>query len=127
MRSCTYCCRPVSDACNAFDMKMLIMAALVKPRKVGMINKPSQKCCQMVSLATFGFTWRSAVQDLAKDAAPLFKKALRFYDGLAADLVKQSHSLDVFACALDQVHPTPFPSLQNGLALLGCTFSVHNP
>ncbi|KAK9837195.1 hypothetical protein WJX84_004838 [Apatococcus fuscideae] len=42
-------------------------------------------------------------KDLAKDAAPLFKKALRFYDGLAADLVKQSHSLDVFACALDQV------------------------
>ncbi|KAK9868182.1 hypothetical protein WJX84_004175 [Apatococcus fuscideae] len=42
-------------------------------------------------------------KDLAKDAAPLFKKALRFYEGLSADLVKQSHSLDVFACALDQV------------------------
>lgn len=45
------------------------------------------------------------LQDLAKDAAPLFKKALRFYQGLSGDLAKQSHSLDVFACALDQVRP----------------------
>ncbi len=47
--------------------------------------------------------FQGRLQDLAKDAAPLFKKALRFYQGLSGDLVKQSHSLDVFACALDQV------------------------
>jgi len=41
-------------------------------------------------------------KDLAKDAAPYFKKASKFYDGLAAQLVAQGHAMDVFACALDQ-------------------------
>ena len=48
--------------------------------------------------------WR--VQDLAKDRAPHYKKSRRFFDGLAMQLVQQQHSLDVFACALDQArHP----------------------
>ena len=42
-------------------------------------------------------------KDLAKDAAPLFKKATAFYDGLAAALVAAGHTLDVFASALEQV------------------------
>ncbi|KAK9814088.1 hypothetical protein WJX72_000474 [[Myrmecia] bisecta] len=42
-------------------------------------------------------------KDLAKDSAPHFKKAVRFYDSLAVQLVGQGHSLDVFACSLDQV------------------------
>ena len=42
-------------------------------------------------------------KDLVKDAAPHYKKARKFYDGLAAQLVQQGHALDVFACSLDQV------------------------
>jgi hypothetical protein len=42
-------------------------------------------------------------KDLDKDAAPHFQKAVKFYDGLAKQLVNQGHVLDVFASALDQV------------------------
>ena len=42
-------------------------------------------------------------KDLIKEAAPHYKKARKFYDGLAAQLVQQGHALDVFACSLDQV------------------------
>lgn len=42
-------------------------------------------------------------KDLDKDAAPFFKKAVKFYDGLAKQLVSQGHVLDLFASALDQV------------------------
>ena len=45
---------------------------------------------------------RCCVQDLAKDRAPHYKRARRFFDGVAAQLVQQQQSLDVFACALDQ-------------------------
>ncbi|KAK9288539.1 hypothetical protein L1049_016998 [Liquidambar formosana] len=42
-------------------------------------------------------------KDLDKDAAPYFKKAVKFYDNLAKQLVGQGHVLDLFASALDQV------------------------
>ncbi|KAH1097491.1 hypothetical protein J1N35_014412 [Gossypium stocksii] len=42
-------------------------------------------------------------KDLFKDAAPYFKKAVKFYDSLAKQLVDQGHVLDLFASALDQV------------------------
>eukprot|EP00890_Picochlorum_soloecismus_P005474 jgi/Picsp_1/5928/NSC_03285-R1_transport protein len=42
-------------------------------------------------------------KDLAKDAAPHYRKAKKYYDGIAAQLVTQGHSLDMYACALDQV------------------------
>lgn len=42
-------------------------------------------------------------KDLDKDAVPFFKKAVKFYDGLAKQLVSQGHVLDLFASALDQV------------------------
>ncbi|KAK4765552.1 hypothetical protein SAY86_026642 [Trapa natans] len=42
-------------------------------------------------------------KDLDKDAAPFFKKAVKFYEGLAKQLVNQGHVLDLFASALDQV------------------------
>ncbi|XP_057415913.1 protein transport protein SEC23 B isoform X2 [Lotus japonicus] len=42
-------------------------------------------------------------KDLDKDAAPYFKKAVKFYEGLAKQLVSQGHVLDLFASALDQV------------------------
>ncbi|KAJ1685680.1 hypothetical protein LUZ63_017070 [Rhynchospora breviuscula] len=42
-------------------------------------------------------------KDLAKDAAPHFQKAVKFYDALAKQLVSQGHVLDLFASALDQV------------------------
>ncbi|RXI00606.1 hypothetical protein DVH24_000840 [Malus domestica] len=42
-------------------------------------------------------------KDLDKDAAPYFKKAIKFYEHLAKQLVSQGHVLDLFASALDQV------------------------
>ena len=42
-----------------------------------------------------------------KDAAPFFKKARKFFEGMAKQLVAQGHALDVFACSLDQVGPAP--------------------
>lgn len=42
-------------------------------------------------------------KDLVKDSAAHFNKAVKFYDGLAKQLVSQGHVLDVFACAVDQV------------------------
>ncbi|XP_048230694.1 protein transport protein SEC23 isoform X2 [Ricinus communis] len=42
-------------------------------------------------------------KDLDKDTAPHFHKAVKFYEGLAKQLVHQGHVLDLFACALDQV------------------------
>jgi protein transport protein SEC23 len=42
-------------------------------------------------------------KDLDKDAAPHYNKAVKFYEGLAKQLVTQGHVLDLFACALDQV------------------------
>ena len=40
-----------------------------------------------------------------KETAPFFKKARKFFDALAGQLVRQGHALDVFACSLDQVSP----------------------
>ncbi|KAG0478003.1 hypothetical protein HPP92_012722 [Vanilla planifolia] len=42
-------------------------------------------------------------KDLEKGSAPLYSKAVKFYEGLSKQLVHQGHVLDLFACALDQV------------------------
>ncbi|KAG8057014.1 hypothetical protein GUJ93_ZPchr0002g23602 [Zizania palustris] len=42
-------------------------------------------------------------KDLDKDSAPLYDKAVKFYDQIAKQLVHQGHILDLFACAVDQV------------------------
>lgn len=42
-------------------------------------------------------------KDVDKDAAPYYKKAVKFYDSIAKQLVTQGHVLDLFASALDQV------------------------
>lgn len=42
-------------------------------------------------------------KDLAKDAVPHYKKAKKFFDGLAVELVQHGHALDVFICSLEQV------------------------
>lgn len=44
-----------------------------------------------------------ALQDLVKEAAPHYKKARKYYDGIAKQMVAQGHALDIFACSLDQV------------------------
>jgi hypothetical protein len=42
-------------------------------------------------------------KDIAKDAAPFMRKAAKFYESVATQLCVNGHSLDVFACSLDQV------------------------
>lgn len=45
-------------------------------------------------------------KDLAKDAAPHFRKAKKFYDVLATEMVGHGHICDIFSCALDNVSDT---------------------
>jgi len=42
-------------------------------------------------------------KDLDKGSAPLYNKAVKFYEDISKQLVNQGHVLDLFACALDQV------------------------
>uniref|UniRef100_A0A0D9X8U8 Protein transport protein SEC23 n=1 Tax=Leersia perrieri TaxID=77586 RepID=A0A0D9X8U8_9ORYZ len=42
-------------------------------------------------------------KDLDKGSAPLYNKAVKFYEEISKQLVHQGHVLDLFACALDQV------------------------
>ena len=61
--------------------------------------------CQVADLLCFSALIRPWIQsqDLVKETAAHYKKARKFFDGLAAQLVRQGHALDVFACSLDQV------------------------
>ncbi len=47
-----------------------------------------------------------------QDSAPHYRKAKKFYDALATELVNAGHSLDVFVCALDQARPYKPSSMQ---------------
>ena len=42
-------------------------------------------------------------KDIAKDAAPFMRKAIKYYENIATQLCTNGHCLDVFACSLDQV------------------------
>ena len=42
-------------------------------------------------------------KDLAKDSAVHYRKAKTYYDKIATQLVMQGHTLDLYACSLDQV------------------------
>lgn len=66
------------------------------------------------------------VQDIAKDAAPHMRKAKKFYDSIAAELVHHGHAMDMFACALDQVniHAALPPAAQHVQAA-DCTHCTH--
>jgi protein transport protein SEC23 len=65
-------------------------------------------------------------KDLAKDAAPLFAKAAKFYAGVGAAMVQAGHALDVFACSLDQVglaEMKPAIERTGGVAVQADTFA----
>ena len=53
------------------------------------------------------------MQDLVKETAAFYKKARKFYDALARQLVRQGHTLDIFACSLDQVLSSPYAAYQS--------------
>jgi protein transport protein SEC23 len=59
-------------------------------------------------------------KDIDKDAVPQYRKAIKFYEGLAKQLVNQGHVLDLFASALDQVscYWLPLAIPQNNFSLL---------
>jgi hypothetical protein len=66
-------------------------------------------------------------KDLDKDAAPYFKKAVKFYENLANQLVSQGHVLDLFASALDQVCVSqPFNTVMTYRILCFIVFHVHS-
>lgn len=67
-------------------------------------------------------------KDLVKDAASHYKKARKFFDGLAVQLVRQGHSLDVFACSLDQVGLSEMKTaIEATGGMVVQTDSFHNP
>jgi protein transport protein SEC23 len=41
-------------------------------------------------------------KDLDKDTCEFWRPAVAFYEGIAATMVAHSHTLDIFACALEQ-------------------------
>lgn len=70
-------------------------------------------------------------KDLAKDATPHFRKAKKYYDGLAAEMVSHGHICDIFCAALDNVghlHVLLNGGVLHLLLLLvlaiGCPFSL---
>ncbi|CAK7904743.1 protein transport protein Sec23p [[Candida] anglica] len=65
--------------------------------------------------------------DIDKDNAKHFKKATKFYDALAAKVVKNSHTIDIFAACLDQVGTSEMKNLCNlsgGTLLLSDAFTT---
>jgi protein transport protein SEC23 len=63
--------------------------------------------------------------ELQKDAAPLHKPACAFYRGIAQRAAANGHSIDVFACALDQVgllEMKPCITSTGGLCVLADSF-----
>lgn len=67
-------------------------------------------------------------KDLAADAVPLWKPALKFYNELAAQLIRNNISLDVFACALEQSGLAEMkPAIQATGGLVVQTDTFRNP
>ena len=62
---------------------------MIRGTIIAFAAKPDRCCC--------------CAQDLVKETAAFYKKARKFYDALARQLVRQGHALDIFACSLDQV------------------------
>jgi protein transport protein SEC23 len=64
--------------------------------------------------------------ELQKDAAPLFKPACAFYKTLAQRAAANGHSIDVFACSLDQIGLLELKSCMTatgGVCVLADTFA----
>lgn len=67
-------------------------------------------------------------KDLVKDAVPHHRKAKKFYDAIAAEMVAHGHAFDIFACSLDQVGMCEMKDVilaSGGMAVQTDTF--HNP
>ena len=64
-------------------------------------------------------------QDFEKDIAKHYRKSFKFYEALSHRLVRAGHTLDIFACALDQcgvAEMQPCVEATNGLITLAETF-----
>ena len=97
--------RPSRSTGQALAVAAGLLAACVAgapARVVLLVGGPTTEGAGAVAAKELAEPVRSH-KDLAKEAAPLYKKAFRVYESLAAQLVAQGHCLDVFACALDQV------------------------
>ncbi|CAO4382593.1 unnamed protein product [Caenorhabditis nigoni] len=67
-------------------------------------------------------SWNS----IKEDNAPFMKKANKFYDGLAARVVKNGHAVDVYSCALDQTGLLEMKNMFNssgGHVVMGDSFN----
>jgi len=65
--------------------------------------------------------------DIDKDNAKHFKKAVKFYDAIAAKAVKNSHAVDIFAGCYDQIGMLEMKNLSNttgGTLLLSDAFTT---
>lgn len=67
-------------------------------------------------------------KDLDKDAAPFWRPAVKFYEELSKGMVAQAHTLDVFACALEQSGLAEMkPAVQATGGLVVQTDTFRNP
>ncbi|CCE72489.1 Piso0_000067 [Millerozyma farinosa CBS 7064] len=65
--------------------------------------------------------------DIDKDNAKHYKKAIKFYDALAAKMVKNSHTVDIFAGCYDQIGMSEMKNLctrTGGVLLLTDSFTT---
>ena len=95
--------RPTDGACKHSAVTRSLPGQ--HPHALSLSHKtstPGHAGCEKLAAAEVGDPCLWLLQDLAKDRAQHYKKARRFFDGVAAQLTQQQHSLDVFACALDQ-------------------------
>lgn len=67
-------------------------------------------------------------KDLEKDAAPLWRPAVQFYEEVSQGMVNNSHTLDIFACALEQSGLAEMkPAVQATGGLVVQTDTFRNP
>ena len=88
-------------------MALLLLAASLGPRACGAKCPFSRRLGYPPHRASYHLMLPArlpaACQDLAKDTAPHFRKAKKFYETVATELVAHGHACDLFNCSLDQV------------------------
>eukprot|EP00249_Psilotum_nudum_P009082 c21696_g1_i2 orf=1-2076(-) len=97
--------RPMRCTGMALSIAAGLLAACVPgtgARIMAFVGGPCTEGPGMIVSKDFSEPIRSH-KDLDKDAVPHYHKAVKFYQGLAKQLVNQGHVLDLFACSLDQV------------------------
>eukprot|EP00884_Botryococcus_braunii_P021827 jgi/Botrbrau1/8328/Bobra.0081s0017.1 len=124
--------RPARCTGTALQVAAAMMGGCLLPgscqaRLLLFVGGPSTEGLGKVVDSDLGEPIRSH-KDLAKEAAPHYKKAKKFYEQLGSQLVHQGHSLDLFACSLDQVGLAEMKqAVEQSGGMVVQTDTFHNP